>query len=77
MVSRSILETAAVIVGSLGREHRVIAFKSGHSVGKVVTIEATTALGRLYLEKMRRMVVVLGDKNKGIYGMNNLSISRK
>ena len=66
---RSIPETAAVIIGSLGREQRVIACKSGHSVGKIVTIEATIVLGGSN-SNPRWMEVVLGERNKGMDGIN-------
>ena len=44
---------------------------TGHSVGKVVTIEATnTALGGLYLVNLISTEVVLGEMNEGMNGMN-------
>jgi len=61
-----------VIFGSLGREKRVIVCKSGQSVGKVVTIEATIALGGQI-----QMEVVLGETNKGMYGINDPSNPKK
>jgi hypothetical protein len=47
LVARSIPETAAVIIGFLGREWRLSVRKLGHIVGKVVTIEATITLGEV------------------------------
>jgi len=41
----------------------------GHRVGKVVTIEATIASGRLD-SNLRRMEVVLGERNKGMNGID-------
>ena len=74
MVARSIAETAVAIIGSLGRGKRLIACKSGHSVGKVVTIEATIAIGESD-EKLRSMQVVLGERNKGMNGIHDPAIS--
>jgi hypothetical protein len=71
LVARSIPETAAVIIGSLGREWRLIACKLGHSVGKVVTLKRPS-LGEVGLDSNSRwMEVVLGERNKGMNGIND------
>ena len=70
-MERTISETAAVIIGSLGRRSRVIAFKSGHSLGRVVTIDATIAVGRSGSLNLKRMEVVLGERNRGMNGKND------
>ena len=70
LLERSILETAAVIIGSLGSGWRVIFCKLGQSVGKVVTTEAIAEvadpLGRLNPSNARSMVVVLGEMKEGM-----------
>jgi hypothetical protein len=70
LLARAIPETAAVIIGSLGRERRRISCRLGHRVGKVVIIEAVIALGRLDTNPML-MTVVLGERNKGRDWMNS------
>ena len=58
------------MVGSLGNSWRVMSCKFGHSVGMVVTIEATIALGRSDLLNAMSITVVLGERNKDMKGMN-------
>ena len=70
-MARSISETAVVIAGPLGREGRQIFRKLGHSVGRVASIEATTALGRPFLMKLISTVVVREERNEGMNGMNS------
>ena len=68
-MARSISEMAAVTMASFGRESRRIVCMLGHSVGKVVIIEATIASGRLD-SNLRKMEVVLGERNKGMNGID-------
>ena len=74
--ARNILETPAIIFGSLGRGWRVISCKSGHIVGMVVTIEATIVLGRLDLSNTMLITVVLGERNKGMNGIDSPAVHR-
>ena len=69
LVVRSNSETAATIVGFLGRQWRRVVRKLGHNVGKVVIIEATTALGGFGLSWML-MAVVVGERSEGMNGIN-------
>ena len=64
-MKRGILGVAVVIIECLGMEERLIMCKLGHSVGKVVTIGATTPSGK-FDPKVRSMEVVLGGGNKGM-----------
>ena len=80
LVARTIPETAVVIIGSLGRISSTIAHKLGQIVGKVVIIEATVAFGKSGQSRSlnpRIMAVVLGEMNKGMSGINDLSTSHK
>jgi len=71
LLERSIAETAVVITGSLGRGWRVISCKFGHTVGMVIIIEATIGVARLGSKFMILMTVVLGERNKGVYGIDS------
>ena len=64
-MTRSILETAAAIIGSLDMEERRIIYKLGHRIGEVVTVEATTPPGK-FGSKLRSMEVILGERSKGM-----------
>ena len=58
----------------------MIARKLGQIVGKVVIIEATVAFGRSGQSRslnLRIMSVVFGEMNKGMSGINDLSISHR
>ena len=59
-----------MIIESLGREMRLIDRKLGHSFGNVVRIDATVTFGGLD-KNLRSMEVVLGERNKGMNGMNH------
>ena len=74
-MTRSILEMAAMIIGSLGRQKRSIDCKLGHSVGKAVSVEATIVFGRSD-SNVRIMEVFLGERNKEMNETNDFLISR-
>ena len=74
--ARNILETPVIIFGSLGRGWRVISCKSGHIVRMVVTIEAAIILGRPDLLNATSIMVVLGERNKGMNGINSPTVHR-
>ena len=65
-----------MIVGSLGSRRRVISRKFGHSAGNLVIIEASAALGRSGSMNAMVMVVVLGERDEGMKGMNSPVTSR-
>ena len=75
-MAKTISETTAVIIGSLGREGSVISCKSGHSFGRVVTIEATIALEESD-SNLIKMEVILGERNKEINKTNDPPIPHK
>lgn len=75
MIVRSNPETAAVIIGSLGKPSKVIYCKLGHSVGRAVIIEAVTTSGR-FVDAEIVIVVIAGDRNKGMMGMESPRVSR-
>ena len=64
-------DTAAVIVGSLGSQRRVIFRKLGQSAGNAVIIEAIIAISKSGKMSAMAMAVVLGERNKGVKGMNS------
>ena len=64
-MARTILETAAVIIGSVGRKWRLIFCKFGHSVGKFEIIEATMALGQSD-PNPRKMEVTPRERKEGM-----------
>ena len=66
LATRSISETAVVVVGSLGMEEKLFICKLGHSVGKVVTIGATNPSWK-FGPKLRSMEVIPG-KGRGDEG---------
>ena len=63
-----------MITGFLGRTGRLISCKLGHSVGRVATVEVTIAVNT---EKVRKMEVILGERNKEMNGINGSSILNK
>ena len=69
-MARRISEIAAVIIGSIGRKERVIACKLGHSVGRVLTIEAIAALKSFDVENAKETEVILGERNEEMNGTN-------
>ena len=80
-MTRSIPETAAVVIGFLGRLWRVTTCKSGHSVDKVVIIEGITASGWSDTKSRKRLdlnvrvtEVVLVERNNGMNGISHPSI---
>ena len=75
-MTRSIPETAVMVIGSLGRVSRVINCKLGHSAEKVMIVEATIASGKSD-SKLRVTEVILGERNKEMNGINDSSISNK
>ena len=70
LLVRSILETAGTTIGSLGVKLKTISCKSGHNIGKAATIGATTAAGESDRLNLILMMAVLGERNKGISGMD-------
>ena len=76
-MARNISETAAVIIGSLGKMQRVIACKLGHRVGRIVTVEATIALKWFDPKSTMKMEVIVGERNKEIDGRDDALISDK
>ena len=68
------LETAAVIIGSLGKHERSISRKLGQDVGKFMITEATTDFGRLDVKYPKVMEVILGERNNGRNGTNDSPI---
>ena len=74
MVTRSIPEMAAVISRLLGELKRTTSCKLGHSLGKVVIAEAIVTSGMLNSNE-RRTELVLGERNKGMNGINHPCIS--
>ena len=73
MAEKTILETAVVIIGSLGREKRFISCKFGQSVGKFMIMEATTNLGGRGASNPKEMEVVVGERNNGMNEINDFS----
>ena len=69
------LETAAAIIGSLGKNRRVISCKLGQGVGKFVIIEATTDVEGA--ENSKETEVIVGERNNGMIGINDSVISHK
>ena len=65
------LETAAVIIGSLGKNRNFITRKLGQGVNKFVITEAITDLGRLGAKDPKMMEMVLGERNNGRNGIND------
>lgn len=76
MVARSISETAVMIIGPPGRERSLIDSKLGHSLEKVVTIEATIASETLFVN-LSEMEVVLGERSEGMNETNDSSTLHK
>ena len=69
LLARSIPETAAVVIGSLGRDWRLTSSKLGHIVWRVASSGGTVALWRLGRPvNLISMVMVLGERNKGMKG---------
>ena len=72
MLARTTPDTAAAIIGSLGRRWRVISCKLEHRVGKVVITKASIAIGMMLgLTNRTLRTVALGERNKGMNGMNS------
>ena len=63
---------AAVIVGLIDRVRRLIACNLEHIVGKVVIAEMITASG-MSNRNLSATVVVLGERNKGMNGIQKCS----
>ena len=68
-------ETAAVIIGSFGKDKRLIYRKLGHNVGRFVIIGATTHLGQA--SNPKETEVIVGERKNGMNGINDGMISRK
>ena len=71
-MKRSISETASIIVGSLGMEGGLIICKLGHSVGKVVIIEAIAPSGK-FDPNLRSKEVIWGGRSKGMKETESLA----
>jgi hypothetical protein len=69
------LETVAVIAGSRDRKRRRIVCNFGHNVGKVATSKAgDIALVGGRTVNVILVDVVLGERNKGMNGMNSPTV---
>ena len=72
MAAINIPETAAVIIGSLGKSQRFISRKLGQGVSEFVITEAIVDLGRLRAKAPKEMEVIVGERNNG---MNRINVS--
>ena len=77
MMSKNILETVVVIIGSLGKERRSIYCKLGQDIGKIVITEAIMDSGGLDEENSKEKEVIVGERNNWMNGINDSSTSRK
>ena len=74
-MAKNILETAAVIIGSLGKNWIFISRKLGQGDGKFVIIEATTDSGSAVNPK--ETAVIVGERNNGMNWINDSSTAHK
>ena len=76
-MSKAILETAVVIIGSLGKGQRSIRCRFGQDVGRFVIIEANPDMGGWGKKGPMEMEVIPGERNNGMNGTNDPSIPQK